>query len=625
MLQLAGAPVRPADLHSIAAYLAHRGPDGDGFHIDGPVGLAHRRLAILDLAAGQQPMASRDRRYWIVFNGEVYNFIELRDELKQSGHTFVTDSDTEVILAAYTQWGEDCQLKFNGMWAFAIWEAHERELFLSRDRFGVKPLHFYCDAEKLVFASELKGFLGLPWIDRTFDPEVFALAIANYPILDATEHCLIKGVRRLRAGHSLTMRPGKPLYIKRWWHTLDRLSAVPRDPRDQSEMFRELFLDACALRMRSDVPLATALSGGLDSSAVHCGIMAVSRAHSRVARRPADWQKAFIGAFSGTPQDETDYANAVVGHVGSEGIVHEISADEVIDNLPRIVYAAEGIHDLPSPAWSIYRAMRQRNVPVSLDGHGGDEVFGGYQHHVRELLNHTKSPDNRARFDETLMAMYVMRHEGVRAPRVHSKDFLNVTPKGHHFPEVADDSAQIESLDSLTQRLYMDFHYYTLPNILQNFDRASMAHGVEIRAPFLDWRLVCFGYALAWSAKIERGYTKYIVRDALRAIMPYNVVHRRSKLGFITPFESWIGGRLGQFIRDRVASRSFLESAIWDGPALRSVAEQAVAEGDGATTRRVWPFIQADLLQSEFQDATEPHLGVRSPGRVAASSVALSN
>ena len=417
VLQLAGAPVSSAELRNVVAYVAHRGPDGDGFHIDGPVGLGHRRLAIIDLATGQQPMASGDERYWIVFNGEIYNFIELRDELKQSGHQFATDSDTEVILAAYAQWGEDCQLKLNGMWAFAIWDARERKLFLSRDRFGVKPLHFYYNSQKLVFASELKGFLGLPWIDRTFDPEIFALAIANYPILDATEHCLLKNVRRLRPGHSLTIKLGGAPLIRRWWNTLDHLPEAPADPETQSELFRELFFDACALRIRSDVPLATALSGGLDSSAVHCAMFAaVNGSRSAAMRRPADWQKAFIGAFTGTPQDETEYARAVVDFVGSEGIVHEITAGEVIGNLPQIVYAAESVHDLPSPAWSIYRAMRQRQIPVSLDGHGGDELFGGYQHHVRELLNYTKSPDNRARLDETLSAMYVARHEGVRVP-----------------------------------------------------------------------------------------------------------------------------------------------------------------------------------------------------------------
>lgn len=606
LLQLTGGSASLIELRSMAAYLAHRGPDGDGFHVDGPVGLAHRRLAIIDPAAGQQPMASRDERYWIVFNGEIYNFIELRNELVQYGHRFVTDCDTEVILAAYAQWGEDCQLKFNGMWAFAIWDSREQILFLSRDRFGVKPLHFYCNSQRFAFASELKGFLGLPWMDRTFDPEVFALAIANYPILDATEHSLLKKVQRLRAGHSLTLRPRSQPQIKRWWNTLDHLPDPPADPRDQSEIFRELFFDACALRMRSDVPLATALSGGLDSSAVHCGMMAVSQARSNITRRPADWQKAFIGAFSGTPQDETDYARAVVDYVGSQGITHEISATEIIDNLPDIVYAAEAIHDLPSPAWSIYRAMRQRDIPVSLDGHGGDELFGGYQHHVRELLNYTTSTDNRARIDETLMAMYVSGHEGVRPPRVTTPQFLTITPKGYSFPELAGDNGRIQSLDPLTRRLYMDFHYYTLPNILQSFDRASMAHGVEIRAPFLDWRLVCFGHAIKWPAKISSGYTKYIVRDAMRQVMPARVVHRRSKLGFITPLESWIGGPLGEFIRDRIASRQFLESSIWDGPSVRAVAEEAVIAGDGPTARRVWPFIQADLLQEMFQNVTEP-------------------
>ena len=200
-----------------------------------------------------------------------------------------------------------------------------------------------------------------------------------------------------------------------------------------------------------------------------------------------------------------------------------------------------------------------------------------------------------------------------------------MTPKAYEFPELAQDGAQIERLDPLTRRLYMDFHYYTLPNILQNFDRASMAHGVEVRAPFVDWRLVCFAHALRWPAKIDRGYTKYLVRDALRTIMPARVVHRRSKLGFITPLEAWVDGDLGKFIRDRVASRTFLESAIWNGPALRQTAEQALAESDGPTVRRVWPFVQADLLQELFRNATQPDRAFRATASPVAVTPAFAN
>jgi asparagine synthase (glutamine-hydrolysing) len=609
ILEHSGRPASEAELRGMATLLAHRGPDGEGVHIDRAMGLAFRRLAIIDLATGDQPMQSYNGRYWITFNGEIYNFLELRHELTQLGHRFRTNGDTEVILAAYEQWGEDCQHKLNGMWGFAIWDTHECSLFLSRDRFGVKPLHFYQDDQRFAFSSELKGFLALPWIDRQFDPNVLTLAVGNYPVIDATEHCLLKNVRRLRSGHSLTIRQGGTPQIKRWWRTLSHIQDVPRDSRMQSAMFRDLFLDACALRMRSDVPLGTALSGGLDSSAVHCAMVAANRGMASVTRRPADWQKAFVAGFSGTPQDETEHARTVTEFVGSQAILHEITAAEVIENLPNSVYAAESIHDLPSPAWLLYRTMSQHGIHVSLDGHGGDELFAGYHFHVQEVLKHAKSFGNRTALENTLRAMYAMDPRGVRQARVTTQQFLLGTPASVEFPELVEDNKVLDQFDPLSHRLYLDFHYFTLPNILQNFDRASMAHGVEIRAPFMDWRVVCMAHALPWTVKVRQGYSKYIVRAALNEIMPRSIVHRRTKVGLITPFEAWVGGPMREYILDSTSSRAFLDQPIWDGPGLRDAAEQAVAEADGPTARRIWPFIQANLLQQTFlqqHDAVRP-------------------
>jgi asparagine synthase (glutamine-hydrolysing) len=206
---------------------------------------------------------------------------------------------------------------------------------------------------------------------------------------------------------------------------------------------------------------------------------------------------------------------------------------------------------------------------------------------------------------------------------VSTPQFLKCAQKGVAFPELEQDRELIDRFDPLTRRLYMDFHYYTLPNILQNFDRASMAHGVEIRAPFLDWRLVCYAHALPWSAKINHGYSKYLVRDALQTSMPTQIVHRRTKLGFIAPIEAWVRGPLGEFIQDQVASRSFLEEPLWDGPALRTVAEEAVALGDGPTVRRVWPFVQADMLQNLFRASSNRNVTTKLDGAPAPTMEAL--
>ena len=252
--------------------LAHRGPDGFGIeHFpEARLWLGHRRLAIIDLSErARQPMSYADGRYWLTYNGEVYNYRELREELRGLGHRFASDSDSEVILAAYAQWGKDCLLRFNGMWAFAIWDARDGRLFLSRDRFGIKPLH-YCDhAGAFVFASELKAFLSLPWIDGAFDTDVIAETIANVYEQEATPASLLPGIRRLPAGHAMLVESDGSMRIHAWWNTLDHLPEPRAGLAEQAEEFRELLSDACRLRLRSDVPLATALSGGLEFGR-HC-------------------------------------------------------------------------------------------------------------------------------------------------------------------------------------------------------------------------------------------------------------------------------------------------------------------------------------------------------------------
>ncbi|HIM45918.1 MAG TPA: asparagine synthetase B, partial [Alphaproteobacteria bacterium] len=269
-----GAAVSPAVLENMNSLLAHRGPDSNGVYREGALGLGHTRLAILDTGdGGHQPMSYGDGRWWLTYNSEIYNFLELREELAALGHRFESESDSEVLLAAYAEWGPACQTRFNGMWAFAIWDAKEKMLFLSRDRFGVKPLFWHFDGRRFAFASEIKAFLALPGFDAGFDGRAAATAILHAIPFEGTSHALLSGVRRLAPGHSLTVRLGQAPKPRRWWRTLDHLPDPPLGLGRQIAQFRELLFDACRLRMRSDVPLATCLSGGLDLSVVH-GVIA---------------------------------------------------------------------------------------------------------------------------------------------------------------------------------------------------------------------------------------------------------------------------------------------------------------------------------------------------------------
>ena len=325
--------------------LAHRGPDGFGIeHFpQAKLWLGHRRLAIVDLTErARQPMSYAEGRYWLTYNGEVYNYRELREELRGLGHRFASDFDSEVILAAYAQWGQDCQFRFNGMWAFAVWDARERRLFLSRDRFGIKPL-LYCDhAGAFVFASELKAFLTLPWIDGSFDQQILAETLTNIGGHESTPYTLLPGVHRLQAGHSIIVESDGRAQIDSWWNTLDHLPPPGANLQEQAEEFRVLFFDACRLRLRSDVPLATSLSGGLDSSSVACALAELGR-RGAVEHAPEDWQRAFVACFTGTPYDERQYAKTVIDHTGMKPCYLDLDDQQALQDVEQVIFDHEGI------------------------------------------------------------------------------------------------------------------------------------------------------------------------------------------------------------------------------------------------------------------------------------------
>ncbi len=355
------------DLVTFTDMLAHRGPDGHG-HMTADherLGLGHRRLAIVDPdPRALQPMATPDTRYAIVFNGEIYNFIEIRGQLQARGYKFHTDSDTEVILNAYAEWGPACQEKFNGMWAFVIWDNQTRSLFFSRDRFGVKPLWYVETGNGFAFASEPKAFFALPWLDTG------SLDVAG----DGHEG---RGPRMLPAGsNAILPGPREPLAISRWWHPIDFVNRVETPYREQVDQFRELFFDACRLRLRSDVPVATAISGGVDSSSVLAAVHALGK--NSVARRPADWSRAFTAVAPGTDHDELAYAEAACGAVGVEPIVLDVFERADADEIDEYLYLTEGLPLTNLPAWYLYRAMRRNGIRVSLDGQGADEILAGY-------------------------------------------------------------------------------------------------------------------------------------------------------------------------------------------------------------------------------------------------------
>lgn len=626
--------------------LAHRGPDGRGTYIDGRLclGLGHRRLAILDVSdSGQQPMAYGDGRYRITYNGEIYNFLELRRELEGFGHRFHSDSDTEVILASYAQWGEACQLRFNGMWGFAIWDEHERTLFLSRDRYGVKPLHYYYDGERFAFASEMKAFFACPWFRGRYDPAMLALAITDHFAIEGGEDCILTGVKHLVGGHQLVLKEGGEPRVTRWWNTLDHLPQVPRRWEEQVEQYRELFLDACRVRMRSDVALCTSLSGGMDSSAVICAMAALHAGNHDVEREPSDWRKAFIASFPGTVQDEKEYALAAAAKAAAEPIVEIIGTGSMAGNFDRVILQMDDVYDedIQIGAYLIYQAQRRHGLYVSLDGHGGDETLGGYRHYVQaamhDALQHREwgraldlwrtlrgmLPRGRKREAGTipgLLKMSLKRAYGMRQTadgrpsgsenqRVGERPeaggrrqegrrgFLRIEPGEARWRSAEDNERMArEQRDRLFVDLYNETHGTLLPTILRQYERASMAHGVEVRSPLMDWRLIVMAFALPSASKVGHGFSKRILRSATKGIVPDTVRLRTEKMAFGNPLEQWLKGDLRPWLQDKINARSFLESEIWDGPAIRQAVERGYAGGEMSAAKLAMPFVQADTL-----------------------------
>lgn len=618
---LDGRPVNREELIRFTNQLAHRGPDGWDIHIDesANLGFGHRRLAIIDLNTGDQPMSYMDGRYWIVFNGEIYNFVELKKELESLGYAFKTESDTEVILAAYDKWGEDFQFKLNGMWALAIWDGHERKMFVSRDRFGVKPMIYLFDGKRFAFASEMKAFLALDGFRAEYNPAVLANSLEDATLVEGAEDCLFQGLKRLLGGHCLTLKANGDMNIRRWWHTLDHLPNVPNKYEDQVAQYRELFLDACRIRMRSDVPIGTALSGGLDSSSVLSSMSFIRKSGDATMRMAHEWQKAFIGTWPGKVIDERHYADEVIKKTGVNPIYCEMNADMYLEHFNEILYQFEELSDIHLGPWFVHKMQRQNGVVVTIDGHGGDEALGGYTWHVFAAMRDA----NPMRYAELALIRNSMSltHgldtyiNAIKKRLTGKKSVSNGTswlvaqPKSFSTPAMEHDIPRLVGRDELFKTLYTDFHFTHLPFVLRNFDRLSMAHGVEVRSPLMDWRLVTFSFALPSNRKIGAGYTKRILRDAMKGILPDSIRTRTKKLGFPNLDEAWASPNGQKFIVDSISSIEFKSSPLWKGSYIVKEVESAINVQNRRLIHKAWKYVQAMyLLQMFKQKNTALHI-----------------
>jgi asparagine synthase (glutamine-hydrolysing) len=561
-----GAPVDEHAVRRMTELLAHRGPDADGVHVDGPLGLGHRRLAIIDLSpGGRQPMTTADGRLWITYNGEIYNYRELRADLEGRGHRFRSQSDTEVILAAYREFGVGCLDHFRGMFAFALWDAGDRALFVARDRLGVKPLHYLVDHDGIAFASEPKAFLA----DPAFKPEPDLEAISHYLTYQYVPCPLsaFQGVRKLPPAHYLLVRDGK-VSTERYWRL--RYGDKRRLTEDEAcEELRGRLREAVRLRLVSDVPLGAFLSGGIDSGTVV----------ALMAEQTGAPVKTFSIGFEEKEYDELAYARLVAQRYGTDH--HEVIVrPNAVEIFPKLVWHYNEPFADSSAIPTYYLAqVTRRHVTVALNGDAGDENFAGYDRYLAGAMAARTPPALRAALaGAARLVPHAGRPRGVLARGKRFLEVLGEPPERRylgwmsHFNgrlkadlctrEFLEAAGQVDSgvlllrafaasdaPDLVDATLDVDVNTYLPDDLLVKVDIATMAHSLEGRSPLLDHTLMEFCASLPSHMKLRGRVKKYILKRAVRDLLPAEIIER-PKMGFGVPLDHWFRRDLREMAHD---------------------------------------------------------------------------
>lgn len=585
ILRLDGRTVEQPVLERMTASLVHRGPDEGRVSISGPVGLGFRRLSILDLSpSARQPMRSEDGQLALIFNGEIFNYIELREELTSRGHRFCSTGDTEVLLRAYEEWGRDCLPKLNGMWAFLVHDRRRGALFGARDRFGVKPLYRYRSGPVLFWASEIKAIRASGAYPEAIDWET-AANFLHHGRLDDGAGSFYAGITQVPAGTAFEVDGGGRTSEWRYW-SLDHLPAV--DTRDPVSSFRDLFEDSVRLRMRSDVPLGVCLSGGLDSSSIIC---ATARLKQQVAEPERTPLLAFC--YMAPEYDEATYIYEVLEQTGAHLKRLETSPALLWERLPEVLrYQDEPVHSLTAVVgFELMRLAAAHGIRVILNGQGADETIGGYFSYFvdywRELLAggragkawgeikghaaaHGRDPSRLMLTALRNLAWWQLNRVSAYRRLAHSWRRRRLERDRWLVPELAAriSPAAVRPDVGLNAVLKQSVSASPLPLYLRVEDRNSMAHSIEARLPFLDYRLVSLALTLEPRWKMRGGANKFLLREAMRQRIPESVRVRKDKMGFPTPARKWLGRELYEPVRDLLQSREARERGIYHVPAM---------------------------------------------------------
>jgi asparagine synthase (glutamine-hydrolysing) len=595
--------------------LTHRGPDDEGYHVEEQVGLGFKRLSIIDLEMGNQPMANEDGSIWIVYNGETYNFPSLKEELASKGHQFRTKSDTEVIIHGYEEWGEDVVKRLNGMFAFAIWDVKKEKLFLARDRLGIKPLYYRLDGNRLVFASEIKALA----VDENLKIEVNLEALVDYLTFQNVfgSKTFFKGVQKLLPGH-YAIKDSRGFKTVEYWD-LDFKKGVVEDEERYVERYREMLKKSVKMELISDVPVGFHLSGGMDSCSV-----------AVAARGEVDKFRTFSGSFPEEGFDETPYASQVARSLDAEEHKVSLRAEQVTGMLAKMVYHLDEPRVGPGSIPQYYVAkLASQHVKVVLTGHGGDELFAGYPSylypHLSEVLGKkglghqlvSVLGDLRTRsavegWKRTMgLPLYTIFNRDLKryaresvfrpkelerllAPRVKR------STRGYSTRTVLEDvRKRHKDLTPLEKLQYVDIKTY-LPSLLDNEDRLSMAFSLESRVPILDHEIAEFSSSVPSAFKIEGLTLKSIPRKAAKGLIPTEVINHK-KMGFPVPLASWLRDGLGDYARRALLSDAAGKRGFFDIQYVELLLDEH-SLGLADHSEKIWCLLNFELWNRIFID-----------------------
>jgi asparagine synthase (glutamine-hydrolysing) len=626
----ATVPVRAGLIASMMETVRHRGPDDEGIYVAGPVGLGHRRLSVIDLRSGKQPISNEDSTVWVVFNGEIYNYKELTSILVSKGHRFHTATDTEVLVHLYEEYGEGMLPKLRGMFAFAIWDARNKILFVARDRVGIKPIYYRWDNGTLLFASEIKAILGDLSVTAEPDPAGLVTFLTHfYPLGEGT---LFKGINKLNPGHYLTVKDGT-LKITKYWDLSYEKPAHPADLNKSTSQLTELLRDTVRQHMISDVPVGVLLSGGVDSTAM------LSFAAEETGRPVSTFTVGFDGALC---TDERPYARIAAQKYGTKHYEMTVRSVDLFDFLPKYVWHMEEPVCEP-PAVALYyvsKLARENNVKVLISGEGGDEAFAGYQNYrnlvwlerIKRALGPFARPASafaqglgcvgpfgRLKKYAPLMTMplekyyysrtstpfqYFNRQRGA----LFTEEFLR-SLNGDNLARTAEPYfAAVAGYGDLDRMLYVDTKTWLPDDLLIKADKMTMANSVELRVPLLDHQVLEFAAALPASFKL-RGFTmKYILKRALSQRVPAAIRNRR-KTGFPVPYENWIRKDLRDPVWAMLTDRKTVQRGYFRPETVKSLMRANQNSGD--YSEEIFSLVALELWHRTFADGV--HFG---PDRV---------